>query len=270
MAGGKHGGEPMRCDEVIARLEELSPAHYAEAWDNVGLLTGRRDKEIRRVMVALDATWDVVLQASQARADLLLTHHPLLFTPQKRICGDDFIGKRLLRLIADDICCYAMHTNFDVMGMADAAADELGLRERRVLKVTWEDEISQEGLGRYGRLPGVMTLGECAEYVKKVFALPQVSVYGDRERPVEIMAVLPGSGRDETADVLRVGADVYLTGDFSHHAGIDAVEQGLSVIDAGHFGLEKIFMPYMKGYFERELPELTVLTAKQEAPFTVM
>lgn len=257
----------MRCDEVIVRLEELSPVHYAQEWDNVGLLVGRNDKEVRRVMIALDATSDVIEQAVHAQADFLLTHHPLLFAPTKCICSDDFIGRRLIRLIKNDICYYTMHTNFDVMGMADAAADELGLKNRRVLAVTYEDEISKEGLGRYGRLPRIMTLAECAEYVKSVFKLQQVFLYGDAEHTVETMAVLPGSGREEIADALRVGADVYLTGDMSHHAGIDAVEQGLSVIDAGHFGLEQIFIPYMRDYFARELPELEVLTAEQKAPF---
>lgn len=257
----------MRCDEVIVRLEELSPVHYAQEWDNVGLLVGRNDKDVRRVMIALDATSDVIEQAVQAQADFLLTHHPLLFAPTKCICSDDFIGRRLIRLIKNDICYYAMHTNFDVMGMADAAADELGLKNRRVLSVTYEDEISKEGLGRYGRLPRIMTLGECAEYVKSVFHLQQVFLYGDAEHTVETMAVLPGSGKEEIADAIRVGADVYLTGDMSHHAGIDAVEQGLFVIDAGHFGLEQIFIPYMRDYFARELPELEVLTAEQKAPF---
>lgn len=260
----------MRCSEFIARLEELASPRYAEEWDNVGLLAGRRDKEIKKIMVAVDATSDVIEQACRARADLLLTHHPLLFRAQKRICSDDFIGKRLMRLIQNDICYYAMHTNFDVMGMADAAADELGLKNPCVLKVTCEDEISSEGIGRYGKLPGVMTLAECAEYVKTAFALPQVAVYGDLDRMVEVMAVLPGSGGDEIPDALRAGADVYLTGDVSHHDGIDAVEQGLSVIDAGHFGLEKLFVTYMRDYFLRELPEIVLMEAEQEAPFQMM
>ena len=260
----------MKCSELITKLEELAPPHYAEEWDNVGLLAGRLDKEIKKVMVSVDATSDVIEQAYRAGADLLLTHHPLLFRAQKRICGDDFIGKRLLRLIQSDICYYAMHTNFDVMGMADAAADELGLKNPDVLKVTFEDEVSREGIGRYGNLPDVMTLAECAEYIKTTFGLPQVAVYGDFDRMVKVMAVLPGSGGDEIPDALRVGADVYLTGDVSHHDGIDAMEQGLSVVDAGHFGLEKIFVSYMRDYFLREFPDLELLTAQQEAPFRIV
>lgn len=260
----------MRCSEIMAKLEELSPVSYAEKWDNVGLLLGRKDKDVHTVMIALDATGAVVEQAVRRKADLLLTHHPLLFSPQKKICQEDFIGKRLIRLIRNDINYYAMHTNFDVMGMADAAADELALRNREVLFVTYEDELSKEGLGRSGKLPQIMSLKECAEYVKRVFHLDRVAVYGDLDRHVEKMAVLPGSGKDEVSFALASGADVYLTGDLSHHAGIDAMEQGLCVIDAGHFGLEQIFMPYMKEFFGREFPELEVVIAQEEAPFSTV
>lgn len=260
----------MRCSDIMVKLEELSPVSYAEKWDNVGLLTGRKDKEIHSVMLALDATSDVIGQAVSMQADLLLTHHPLLFSPQKRICGEDFIGGRLLELIRHDINYYAMHTNFDVMGMADAAADELALKNRDVMIVTCEEEGAKEGLGRVGDLPYPMMLQECAEYVKKVFSLDQVLVYGKLSAVVEKMAVLPGSGKDEIPDALAAGAQVYLTGDLSHHAGIDAMEQGLCLIDAGHFGIEKIFIPYMQEFFKREFPQLEVRAAREKAPFTVI
>lgn len=260
----------MRCSEIMERLEELSPLSYAESWDNVGLLCGRKDKEVERVLIALDATTEVVEQACLKRADLLLTHHPLLFSPIDKINSDHFIGRRLLRLIRQDINYYAMHTNFDVMGMADAAADELALKQREVLQVTVEEDGAREGLGRCGRLPHLMSLRECAEYVKDVFSLPQVSVYGELSRDVERMAVLPGSGKDEITCALKAGADVYLTGDISHHAGVDAVEQGLCIIDAGHFGLEKIFIPYMREFFKREFPQIEILTVDEKAPFVVL
>lgn len=260
----------MKCSDIMVKLEELSPVSYAESWDNVGLLTGRNEKEIHSVMLAVDATSAVIRQAVSAQVDLLLTHHPLLFSPQKRICQEDFIGKRLLELIGHDINYYAMHTNFDVMGMADAAADELDLKNRDVMIVTCEEDGAKEGLGRVGDLPYPMTLKECAEYVKSVFSLEQVMVYGDPARVVEKMAVLPGSGKDEIQDAIAAGAQVYLTGDLGHHAGIDAIEQGLCMIDAGHFGLEKIFVPYMQEFFRREFPQLEVRAAQEKAPFTVI
>lgn len=260
----------MKCYEVLEKLEALSPLSYAEDWDNVGLLAGRRDKEIKSIYIALDATDDVIEEVVRLKADLLLTHHPLIFKKMDRINTDHFIGRRIYELIKNDICYYAMHTNFDVMGMADAAADKLGLQTRNVLNVTFEDDIAKEGCGRYGKLPKKMTLRECAELVKKCFEVPNVRVYGDLDSFVEDAAVMPGSGGSYIQDALMCGADVMITGDVDHHEGIDAVAQGIQIIDAGHYGIEKLFIPYMAEYLNRELPGIIVNTVEYQEPFVVL
>lgn len=260
----------MKCYEVIEKLETLSPLQFAEEWDNIGLLAGRRDKDIKIIYIALDATDDVIEEAIRLKADLLLTHHPLIFKSLNRINTDHFIGRRVYELIRNDICYYAMHTNFDVMGMADAAADELGLRSRQVLDVTYEDDISKEGAGRYGRLPVKMTLFECAEMVKRMFNLPNVRVYGQLDSMIEDAAIIPGSGGDFIPNALQLGADVLITGDIDHHEAIDAVAQGISIIDAGHYGLEKLFIPYMYEYLSRELDGVALYKAKIKEPFVVI
>lgn len=260
----------MKCYEIIEKLETLSPASYAESWDNIGLLAGRRDKEVNTIYIALDATDDVIEEAVRLKADLLLTHHPLIFKKMSRVNTDDFIGRRVFRLIQSDICYYAMHTNFDVMGMADAAADELKLQNSQVLNVTYEDDISKEGCGRSGKLSKKMSLAECAELVKKTYQVPNVRVFGNLKDMVEMAAVMPGSGGSYIPDALRAGADVMITGDIDHHEGIDAVAQGLNVIDAGHYGIEKLFIPYMKEVLHRELPGIQLYQAKIKEPFVVV
>lgn len=260
----------MKCSEIMRRLEVLSPVRFAMDWDNVGLLLGREEKEIQKVYIALDATDEAIEEAVSLKADMLLTHHPLLFRPVKKITDDHFIGRRLLKLAQADMCYAAMHTNFDVLGMADAAADELKLQNAQVLSVTYEDEISKEGIGRYGKLDVAMTLEECAEYVKRTFRLPAVTVYGDKETLIETAAVSPGSGGSVIADALEAGVDVLITGDIDHHAGIDALAQELNVIDAGHYGLEKIFLPYMKDFFARNIAGVAVFTAPDISPFQVV
>ena len=259
----------MRCSEVMNILESLSPVMFAEKWDNVGLLVGREDKTVHKVMLALDATEDVIEQAVLQGVDLLLTHHPLLFSSIKRITEADFTGRRLLKLIRNDICYYAMHTNFDVMGMADAAADALGLERCEALEITYEDEISKEGIGRIGTLPQKMTLKQTAELCKDAFSIDTVRVYGDAKSEVELVAIVPGSGKDYIDAALEKGADVLITGDIGHHNGLDAMEQGLAIIDAGHYGVEKLFVPYMTEFFEDQMPELTVVKAVENPPFYV-
>jgi len=260
----------MKCSEIMERLETLSPKAYAEDWDNIGLLAGRRDKEVETIYIALDATDEVIEDAVRMGADMLLTHHPLIFKKLFRVNTDDFIGRRVYELIKNDISYYAMHTNFDVMGMADAAADELGLKERKVLNVTFEDEISKEGCGRVGRLLEQMPLKALAELVKRKFHVPNVRVFGDLDDIVETAAVMPGSGGSYIKDAIRAGADVMITGDIDHHEGIDAVAQGITVIDAGHYGIEKLFIPYMEEFIKREFPKLRICRAKFCEPFVVI
>lgn len=260
----------MKCYDIIEKLESLSPPVFAEEWDNIGLLAGRRDKEVRTVYIALDATDVVIGEAVRLGADLLLTHHPLIFKKMSRVNTDDFIGRRVCELIRNDISYYAMHTNFDVMGMADAAADALSLKDRQVLNVTYEDVLSKEGCGRVGRLEKCMRVMELAALVKEKFHVPNVRVFGNLEDIAGTVAVMPGSGGDYIQDALNVGADVMITGDVDHHEGIDAVAQGIAVIDAGHYGIEKIFIPYMEAYIKRELPGIQVYKAEISEPFVVV
>lgn len=260
----------MRCEDVIRKLEELSPLTYAESWDNPGLLAGRKDKEIKTIYIALDATTKTIEEAARLNADMLLTHHPLIFKGIKKVNSDDFVGRRIMTLLQKDICYYAMHTNFDVMGMADAAADIMHLKKCKVLEITYEDEIAKEGFGRFGSLPQIMTLDECAQYVKKVFGIDYVKVFGDADTEIETAAILPGSGKSMVGAALAKSADVLITGDIDHHDGIDALEQGMSVIDAGHFGLEQIFVPYMEEYIKREMADVEVIMQKTESPFRIV
>ena len=169
----------MECKKVIEILEKQSPKSYACDWDNVGLLVGREDKEIQKIYIALDATDEAIEEAIANGADMLLTHHPMIFKGMKRVTQEDFIGRRIIRLIQNDMVYYAMHTNFDVMGMADLAADYLGISDTRVLAITSVSETGEEGSGRYGSLKKEMTVRECCEEVKQAFSLENVKVFGD-------------------------------------------------------------------------------------------
>ena len=260
----------MECALICESLEELSPKRFALSFDNVGLLVGRYDKDVKTIFIALDATDEVIDAAIECEADMLITHHPMIFSAIKSVRADDFIGRRILKLAKYDISYYAMHTNFDVMGMADAAADEIDLINRDVLQVTYEDEIGVEGIGRIGRLREEMSLIELCDFVKERFMLDTVKVFGDPDRLCNICAISPGSGKSMLKYAIEKGADVIITGDIDHHEGIDSVAQGLCVIDAGHFGIEKIFVPYMEEFIRREMPEIKVYTHETTSPFRVV
>lgn len=256
--------------DVIEKLELLSPRFYAEKWDNCGLLAGHMDSAVSKVMLAVDATDDVVRQAVDAKVDMLITHHPLIFGGIMNVNDQSFVGRRLLKLIEHGIALYAMHTNFDIRGMADAAADMLELKDTSVLEVTYQDDKGTEGIGRVGCFDESMSLRECCELVKSTFDVDAVKVFGDLDKEISVVAISPGSGKKMSMQALKEGADVFITGDIDHHEGIDAVASGLCIIDAGHFGIEKLFVPYIKAYVASQMPSVTVLMADEKAPFIII
>ncbi len=260
----------MNCREVMAALNDSWNVSYAMDWDNVGLLVGRWEKEIRKIFVALDATDQTIAEAIAFGADLLLTHHPMIFSPMKKITTGDFLGRRVIRLIQQDMCYIAMHTNFDVKGMAALNAEELGLLEAAALQVTAAEDGESEGLGRIGKLTEEMTLQAFAQKVKRDLAIADVRVYGDFSKIVKNVAICGGSGRSTLKDALKKGADVLVTGDIDYHTGIDAVMQGLAIVDAGHYGTEYCFLSYMKQELEKRFPDMEIGVAKVVAPYQVL
>lgn len=162
----------MKCEKLVRMLEEHFSPEYAEDWDNVGLLTGNPDKEVRKILVALDASDQVIDQAAEMGADMLITHHPLIFSPVKKITADDFIGRRIYSLIRKDIAYYAMHTNYDVLRMADEAALRMGLKQPEILETVCMTEEGEGGFGKVGNLENPVTLRAYAEEVKALFGLP--------------------------------------------------------------------------------------------------
>ncbi len=256
----------MRCEEILEVIEKKYPASYALDWDNVGLLAGSYGQEVDRVYVALDATDAVIEDAAGKGTDLLVTHHPLIFTQIQKINDKDFVGRRILKLIRNGMAYYAMHTNYDVAKMADLAGEKLGLAHPEVLEVTTPDPVNK-GIGTVSDLSRPVTLREYCETVKEAFGLDCVRVFGDPDTRICRVAVVPGSGKSEVEPALEKQADVLVTGDIGHHDGIDAVARGLCVIDAGHYGVEHIFIPDMAAYLRENLPQLTVFEAPDMPPF---
>lgn len=263
----------MLCRDVIENIEKHYPISCALDWDNVGLLVGSPEKEVKRVYVALDPTAEVIEAAAEANADMLVTHHPLIFSGIRSIRTDEFIGRRVIRLIQEDIAYYAMHTNYDVMRMAELSGHILGLEEGRVLEVTCPASPADgkpQGIGRAADLKESVNLEECCRWVKQSFGLDHVKVFGDIKTPVKRVAVSPGAGKSMVRAALLAEADVLVTGDIDHHTGIDAVARGLSIIDGGHYGTEHIFIRDMAGFFSERLPEIAVEADPPRRPFQII
>ncbi len=252
----------MLCSDLIRKIENTYSLEPAMEWDNVGLLAGRYQKDVQKVYVALDVTDEVIEQAIQWGADMLLTHHPLLFSPIKQVTDDGLVRRRILRLVQRDICYYAIHTNYDVLRMAELSATILGIDVM--------NSLDENGIGRVGKLKKSMTVLECCELVKERFCLESVKVYGNLQQVVSNVAISPGSGKHMSELAIEKGADVFITAEIDHHEGLDANAEGMAIIDAGHYGLEHIFIQDMVEYFKQNFKQIEVLGAEISHPFHIV
>jgi dinuclear metal center YbgI/SA1388 family protein len=232
-------------DVVDAVHRRYDPSTAAE-WDSVGLTCGDPDQPVRRVLLAVDAVTATVDEALAWGADLLLTHHPLLFRPVTSVAATTPAGRLVHRLVRGGCALLAAHTNADVArdGVSEALADVLGVRHAAPVLPSAADPST--GVGRVGDLDAAVPLGRFAVLVRD--ALPRtahgVRVAGDPDRAVRRVAVLSGSGGDDLAAASRVGADVVVTSDLRHHVASEHLAAGgPALVDVAHFASEWPWLP---------------------------
>ena len=214
--------------QVFELVNGIAPFELAEEWDNVGLLAGHPDSPVERVLCALDLRLDVVEEAQRRGCQLIVTHHPILFRGRKNLRETDAEGRLLCALVRSCIAMIAAHTNFDnaCPGVNDALAAALGLENVDTLENGMRiGDVKQTDFGMFC---------EAAEAALR----GPVRCYGDSRRRIRHVAVLGGAGEDYARQALEAGADVYLTGEMAYHKGLDAVDNGLCVIEAGHAATE--------------------------------
>ncbi len=222
----------MLLSEIIEIVENAFPKELACEWDNVGLLVGNENRDIKKALLTLDITEAVVAEAVSTGAELILSHHPIMFGGVKRITDDTSEGRMLLSAIKNDIAIYAAHTNCDIAegGINSQLAKLLGLNDTQPLE--------DDGLGRIGTLKSPVTLQEFAELVKSKLNTPAVRLCGVPERKVQRIAIGSGACSDSIPTAVLRGADVMLTADMKYHEMLDAGAAGICVIDAGHYPTE--------------------------------
>lgn len=255
----------MKVYELMERLNVLAPFDSAFEWDNVGLLVGHTKADVSSIYVTLDVTADVIAEAARAKCDLIISHHPMIFKPVNKVIADDVTGSRIIEMVASGLNYIAMHTNFDAHVMGRIVSERIGFNEYKVLDVM-EDSRIPTGIGTVSDLKEPIELSVLASHVRESLLLPFTTFFGNKDAMIKRAAIVPGSGKSEIQKAIDAGADVLITGDISHHEGIDAVEAGLNIIDAGHFGLEYIFVEYMEKYIRDSLPGIKVYSQKTVFP----
>lgn len=219
---------PATVEQVLALVDGIAPFELAEPWDNVGLLAGRPDMPVEKVLCALDLSMNVLREAEEKGVQLIVTHHPILFRGRKNLNETDGEGRLLCALVRSGIAMIAAHTNYDNAspGVNDALAAALGLSEVEVL---------ENGM-RVG-VPKQTDFGSFCAAAELALHGP-VRRYGDGGRRISRVAVLGGAGEDYAEIAMRAGADAYLTGEMAYHKALDAVDNGLCVAEAGHAATE--------------------------------
>jgi dinuclear metal center YbgI/SA1388 family protein len=242
--------------EVQRVLEGLAPRGLAEPWDNPGLQVGDPDRRINGILVSLDPTLAAVREASGRGAQLLVTHHPLIFRPISSLDMSSFPGDVIGEAVRTGVSVVSLHTNLDSAegGINDILAGLLDLRDVEVLEKRAGDGTAPQiipakakaettGLGRVGNLPDSVSLSVMKTKVMEALCTKRpLRQIGDRRDMVRRVAVVGGAGGSLVAQAVERGADILVTGDVTYHQALEAVRLGLTVIDGGHFLTERAAM----------------------------
>jgi dinuclear metal center YbgI/SA1388 family protein len=262
---------PIKLKDILAYVGQFAPWELAEPWDNVGLMVGNPDQEATGVLIALDPTLQVIEEAILEKANIILTHHPLIFHPLKSINTATPIGQFLKKALVHDIAVVSCHTNLDIIsdGVSDALARALYLRNTRPLNLT--GKRPDQGFGKVGNLPTPMQGESFIHFVAQRLNLQAMMIAGPQPETVSTIAVCGGSGSDLAEAALQAGADIYITAELKHSVARWAEDNGLCVIDAGHFATENIIIPSllarMTAFFaENNNPAPVIASQRQNSP----
>ena len=244
----------MKVKDIIKVIEEFAPLSVQEGWDNSGLCVGSPEDEVTSVLLALDCTPALVDEAVACGADMIVTHHPLIFSGLKKISPDDMVGEAVIKAIKAGVSIYAAHTNADKVleGVSGAMAARLGLKNVTVLDLDGEET----GLGAVGDFPEPISAEQAVALVKEKFALKSMKT----SKPVDVMisrvAMCGGSGGSLIAAARKSGAQLYISGDISYHKFF--TPEGFMIMDIGHYESEIEIVDILFSLIKKKFPTFAV------------
>ncbi|WP_297427023.1 Nif3-like dinuclear metal center hexameric protein [Clostridium sp.] len=225
--------------DVAKEIEKFAPKFLSEDYDNVGLMVGDESKEVKKVLLALDCTKEVIKEAIETKSDLIITHHPLIFRKPKNIVKGDLLGDKVISLIKEDIALYSCHTNLDSVkgGINETIVNMLGLTSSEIIAPSENKNYKDSGIGRIVRLEKERSLNDIINLVKTNLNVKNMRIVRGADK-IKVLAVINGSGQDFFQKAENLGAQCIITGDTTYHFASDFKEMGISIIDAGHFSTE--------------------------------
>ena len=244
----------MKVKDIIKVIEDFAPLSIQEGWDNSGLCVGSPEDEVTSVLLALDCTPELVDEAVSCGADMIVTHHPLIFSGLKKISPDDMVGEAVIKAIRAGISIYAAHTSADKVleGVSGAMAAKLGL-----VNVTVLDEDGEgTGLGAVGDLPQPMTAEQAVAFVKGRFALKAMKTSRPSDGMISRVAMCGGSGGSLIKAARKAGAQLYISGDISYHNFFTS--DGFMIMDIGHYESEIEIVDILFSLIKKNFPTFAV------------
>lgn len=250
---------------IIEEVEKFAPLSLQYSWDNSGFLCGDINKEVKKLYITLDVNVYTVREAVKSGADMILSHHPIMFRGMKKIDYSAPDGYVIKELIKNDIALYASHTPMDCAcgGINDVLADKLGIINKKILEKN--NDFEGCGLGRIGELKEEKTVSEFADIVKKQLGAHRVRVCGDTEKKIKTVAVGGGACDDLIPLAKAMGANAMVTSDMKYHISMDGIESGICIIDAGHYYTEFFVTDIFEKLFEDY--DIEIIKTTQEDVF---
>lgn len=258
----------IKVNNIINEMELLAPTYLKEDFDNVGLMVGDKNKEVKKVLLALDCTLKVIEEAKKENVELIITHHPLIFKRPSSITTDTLQGKKIIELIKNDISLYSSHTNLDSVenGLNDTIVSILGFDNFKILEKNKRDD--KAGLGRIVSLKESIQLEDLISKIKKSLNINNLRVVKGKDK-VNKIAIINGSGQDFIGKAVALGADCIITGDTTYHFASDYKEMEISILDVGHFASEQItFFNVMENLKEKFKDVEFITSTVEEDPFS--
>ncbi len=243
--------------KLLAHIETFAPSTLAEEWDNVGLMAGDYNAEIKRVGICLDAVSEAVIEAHEQGCNVLLCHHPLIFRPLKNICANYYQGRTIYEAVKRNVNIIAAHTNWDKAdeGVNAALSSLLGLVKAKPFKAP--------ALGFYGVMPESMNLKDFLEHVKISWGLSRLDIYANNlPESISRVALCGGSGAEFWKLAINRRADMYITADMKYHELIDATRAGLVIALADHGEMERASLPKLAEKISECGAETVILNVK--------
>ncbi len=253
----------VKVQDICSCLETIAPLSWQESYDNAGLILGNPDMVCKGVLVCLDVIPEIVDEAIEKGCNMILSHHPFIFSGVKKIVYDSNIDKIIRKAMKNDIAVYASHTNMDssATGVNYMLAKKIGLTNIQRLQYSTIEDKEYLGCGAIGELNKELSGEEFLKTVKEKLSLPSIRYFGNISRKIKKVGLCGGSGAEFVKDAMKHNCDCYLTGDIKYHNFLET-EEKILLADIGHFESEQFILERFQEIIKEHYPALPTLLTR--------